>query len=50
LATKIYDQAMKAHSKCCSIHAPSLTDELLSMAEREHLNQFGLAGQVWCGS
>jgi len=38
----------KARSKRRSIHAPNLTDEL-STAEERRLNQFGLAGLVWCG-
>jgi len=37
----------KSHSKCRSIHAPNLTDEL-STAEEQRLNQFGSAGLVWC--
>jgi len=39
----------KARSRRRSIHALNQTNEL-SRAEEQRLNQFGLAGQVSCGS
>ena len=38
--------SIKACSKHRSIHAPNLIDEL---STERRLNQFGSAGQVWCG-